>query len=175
MGHGNSVYQNLVHIPLLIKYPNINTRNINEEVVNSVDLMPTVLDVLAFEVPGNIQGQSLLKLEFEPGKSRNIISESFPNGYLISWHQRFNRVERAIFSDPYKLISSTAGKRELYNLSKDPNEMENLYKVDDDTSKGIEARLETWLKTTVAEGESSASVKLDKGALDRLRTLGYVQ
>ena len=93
---------------------------------------------------------------------------------MISWHQRFNRVERAIFSDPYKFISSTAGKRELYNLSKDPNEMENLYK-DDDTSKGIEARLETWLKTTVAETESPAKVKLDKEALDRLKGLGYIQ
>ena len=175
MGHGNSAYQNLVHIPLLVKYPNVRTGNIYNEVVSVVDLMPTVLDVSGFKVPEHVQGQSLLKLEFESGKSRNVISESFPNGYLISWHPRFNRVERAIFSGQYKFISSTKGKRELYNISKDPNETENLYKEDDSTSKEIETRLETWLKTTVAEIESSAKVKLDKEALNRLKTLGYVQ
>ena len=175
MGHQVSVYQDLVHIPLLVKYPNVRTGNIYNEVVSVVDLMPTVLDVLGFEVPEHVQGQSLLKLEFESGKSRNVISESFPNGYFISWHPRFHRIERAIFSGQYKFISSTAGKRELYNLSKDPNEMENLYKEDDSTSREIETRLETWLKTTVAAIESSAKVKLDKEALNRLKTLGYVQ
>ena len=175
IGHRNSVYQNLVHIPLLVKYPNVRTGNINNEVVSVVDLMPTVLDVLGFEVPEHIKGQCLLKLEFVSGESRNIISESFPSSILCNRHPRSYQAERAIFSDQYKFISSTKRKRELYNLSIDQNEMENLYKEDDSTSKEIETRLETWLKTTVAAIESSAKVKLDKEALNRLKTLGYVQ
>ena len=92
---------------------------------------------------------------------------------MRNWHNRFRRTERAIFSWPYKFISSTAGKRELYDLSNDPNERENLYKEDDGVSKELESRLKEWLKTVKEETGSPA--KLDKEALDRLKALGYVQ
>ena len=92
---------------------------------------------------------------------------------MRNWHNRFRRTERAIFSWPYKFISSTAGKRELYDLSKDPDEEENLYKKDDGVSKELELKLDQWLK--VVKEETGSPAKLDKGALDRLKALGYVQ
>jgi arylsulfatase A-like enzyme len=58
--------------------------------------MPTILDVLGYETPGGIDGQSLLRDDH--GKAREVISESFPNGEIFNWHERFRRVERAVFS-----------------------------------------------------------------------------
>ena len=169
--HGVSVYQDQVHIPLVIKYPNIRQKAVADEVVSSVDLFSTIVDILGYDIPKDVQGHSLLK--GEPGKSKIVISESFPYGHMLNWHPRFNRVERAIFSWPYKFISSTAGKRELYDLSKDPDEEENLYKKDDGVSKELELKLDQWLK--VVKEETGSPAKLDKGALDRLKALGYVQ
>lgn len=169
--HSVSVYQDQIYIPLIIKYPDMQERRLIDEPVSVVDLMPTILDVLKYEIPEGIQGKSLLAQN--SGESREIIGESFPSGHLLTTHPRFNRIERAVFSWPYKFISSTAGKRELFELMKDPNEKKNLYDANDNISMQLEAELNQWLKDN--KEESGSAVKLDKDARERLKALGYIQ
>lgn len=166
-----SVYQDQAYVPLIIKYPNTNKPDVVNDLVSSIDLMPTVLDVLGYKIPENIQGRSLKSIDSI--KPREIVSESFPFGYMIDWHKRFDRIERAIYSGSHKFISSTTGKRELYDLSKDPNEKVNLYSADHPVSRELESQLNQWLKDT--EEESGTAAKLDKDALERLKALGYIQ
>jgi len=177
MQHGNSVYQNQVYVPLVIKYPGISRQEVVDTFVSAVDIMPTVLDTLGYEIPENIQGTSLLKLE--QGDDRIVISESFSTRKNISWSRRFYRIERAVFSGDMKLISSTAGKHELYNISTDPEENENLYSKDAAVGVGLKGRLDQWLATVKDESPSETGVgshnQLDKDALDRLKALGYIQ
>jgi len=171
LGHGVSVYQDQVYVPLIIKYPNVNKKIVVNKFVSPIDIMPTILDVLGYEVPEYVQGLSLTKLE--SWNARTVIAESFPKGSLLTLPPGFNRVERAIFFWPFKFILSTAGKRELYDLSKDPDEKNNLYRPDDETSRRLEMSLNHWLKTVSAETGSPA--KLNKETLDHLKALGYVQ
>jgi len=154
MEHGVSVYQDQIYIPLIIKYPNNKDGSVINDPVSSVDIMPTILDVTGYEVPDAVQGVSLLKLGSV--KTRSIISESFPDRDLLNLHPRFHRIERAIFSWPYKLISSTAGEKELYDLSKDPSEKENLYRHGERISAELELRLSRWLKSISSESTSLA-------------------
>jgi arylsulfatase A-like enzyme len=169
--HSVSVYQDQVHIPLIVKHPNSKEQKVVNEFVSVIDIMPTVFEVVAEEIPGNLPGQSLLRRE--PGNSRIIISESFPNHHFIQWHHRFDRFERALFSWPFKFISSTTGKKELYDLSKDPNETANLYDSNVAEAQNLEMLLEQWLNTMMLESDSPA--KLDKQTLDRLKSLGYIR
>ena len=175
--HGNSVYQNEVHVPLVIKYPRTSRKAVIDKYVSGVDLMPTVLDVLGYEIPGNIQGVSLQKPENLD--NRSIISESFSARRNLWLHKRFYRIERAVFSGSNKFVGSTSGKQELYDLSKDPEEKENIYRADDSISKNIKAELNQWLedvKEELPSQEGSDSYKTpDKAVLDRLKALGYVQ
>ncbi|MHC4453451.1 MAG: sulfatase family protein, partial [Planctomycetota bacterium] len=171
--HAVSVYQDQIWIPLIIKYPNINEGRLVNEPASVVDLMPTILDVLKYEIPEGIQGKSLL--EHDPGESREIIGESFPSGHLLTTHPRFNRIERAVFSWPYKYIESTAGKKELYDLSKDPKETRNIYNEKDIISRDLAERLNNWLKMTTPEIQSNNKEKLKDDALKRLKALGYIQ
>jgi arylsulfatase A-like enzyme len=173
IGHGRSVYQDQVHIPLLIKYPNFNLGHTVNSFVSVVDFMPTILDVLEYPVPKNTQGVSLS--DIDPTAIRCVISESFPNATLFNMHPRFQRIERAIFSGSLKLVSSTAGKRELYDLAKDPAEMVNLYTTIDSTVVGqLEASLNQWVAKLVMP-RGATSVELDGDTLDSLRALGYIQ
>ena len=171
INHGVSVYQDQIHVPLIIKYPNIRENVVVNETVSLCDLMPTILDVLGFEMPGKVDGESILKLELS--KSREVVSESFPEGGMADMHIKFRRIERALFSGPLKFVNSTAGKREVYDLSRDLNEKENLYNGKDSLSKELEARLNQWLKDT--KEESSSTIQLGKGAIDRLKSLGYIK
>ncbi len=177
IGHGNSVYQSEVRVPLVIKYPQSSRKAVVDEFVSGVDLMPTVLDVFGYEIPGDIQGSSLLKPE--DLYKRKVISESFPDRNKLSFHKRFHRIERAIFSGTDKFVGSTSGKQELYDLSKDPEEKEDIFNADDSVSRNIKAELDQWLedvKEELPSKEGSDSYKApDKAVLDRLKALGYVQ
>ena len=171
--HGVSVYQDQVYIPLIIKYPNETQKHVVDEIVSVVDLLPTVLDVLAYELPVKLNGQSLLNLE--ENNSRIVISESFPSGHLRSLHSRFDRIEQALFLGPYKFIRASRGKKQLYNLTKDPAEKDNIYQSDNSTCTKLETRLNEWLNTNKPKYPLSVKAKHNKETLDRLKALGYIQ
>ena len=167
-GHG--LYQNILHIPLLIRFPGGRNRGVVDEFVSSVDLMPTVLDAIGAEPARNIQGRSLLAAGTSSGP---LYAESYPKTDRIKWDPEFRRVERAIFDGHVKYITSTAGKRELYDLLTDPAESTNLYRADDARSQRLHAMLEDWIKH--AEMVANAPVKMNQEMIEKLRSLGYVR
>jgi arylsulfatase A-like enzyme len=169
---GVSVYQDEVLVPLLIKYPGKARKALVTENVSQVDVFPSVMDALGLPVPRNIAGRSLAGQP--PDGDRLIFSESFPNNFMARFHPRFRRVERALFVGSLKLIRSTAGKRELYNVTDDPHENRNLY--GGEQGRRLETALQDWLETVRLGTEPQAPPsKPSKRVVDRLRTLGYVQ
>lgn len=174
LGHIVSVYQDQIHVPLIIKYPNTNQAATFQDLVSVVDLMPTVLDVLGYPTSGNLHGSSLLKHSSE--SARPVIAESYQGSYLWNLHPRFHRIERAIFSGPYKFIVSTAGKQEIYDLSEDPNENIDLYETGNQISKKLEAKLNKWIKSAESvTTEPAPASKLDRETINRLKSLGYLK
>jgi len=172
MFHGVSVYQDQVHIPLIIKYPRSHERQVIEAPVSVVDVLPTVMEVVGRPVPPEVQGVSLLS-PASRSASRILISETFPDRIVLGCHPRFRRVERAVTSGSLKLITSTAGKRELYDLARDPNETQSVYKQHQEFARTLQAHLDARLKSLAAV--SDAPFQLDRQTIERLRTLGYVQ
>ena len=79
----------------------------------------------------------------------------------------------AIYSWPYKFITSTNGKRELYDLSADPNETRDLYAAMPDRSKQLNSDLNDWKKT--APSKTLQKRNLDPEMMRRLKSLGYAQ
>jgi arylsulfatase A-like enzyme len=175
MSHGVSVYQNQIHVPLIIKFPKIKQAKTINSTVSLIDLFPTMLHVSGNDMPGRVDGRSLLNLEADKKIQRNLISESFPSGSLIDI-PRFHRVERAIFSGSLKFASSTTGKRELYNLSDDPREELDLFAVGDEISEKLEAEMNKWVASVEpVSKEVAPTSKLDTDTINRLKSLGYVK
>lgn len=173
LGHQVSVYQNQIHVPLLIKYPNSRQASTSDDLVSQVDLLPTVLDVLDYEAPPYLQGRSLAGNNL-PG-DRMILSESFPF-FSQTWNvTRLNRTARALMSGPFKYIASTKGTQELYRLSNDPEEEHNLYTRDNSDASILQSKLSSFLKRFPRDAHGSPGGKRDDVNLDRLRSLGYVQ
>lgn len=176
--HENSVYQNEVHVPLLIRYPGAGQGKVVDKVVSGVDIMPTVLDILNYEIPGNLQGISLLKPEHLD--DRIVMSESFSSRKKLKWHKRFYNTERAVFSGRMKLITSTLKEQEFYDISTDPNETRNIYSKNADVAVDLEALLNQWIANVKEEspylkGSVVPHNKIDQDTLDRLKALGYIQ
>ena len=170
VGHGLSVNEDQVYVPMIVKYPRSDQRQWVEERVGHTDILPTVMEVTGIAPPPFLQGFSLRK--GTGNANRKLISESFPGSGLTSLNAKFNRTERAIYSENFKYIDSTAGKHELYDISADPREIHNLCSIESGRCSGMQRDLEEWENAapkTVTHGKA-----LDPQTLERLRSLGYV-
>ena len=113
--HGTTLYDEAIHVPLLIKVPGRSARRI-PDLVTTIDVGPTILELFRLPIPGHFMGQSLvpyLKGD-SPRLTRPVAAE--------------NRLQRAmLFENGIKVIydirSDTA---ELYDLSRDPKELTDL-------------------------------------------------
>ena len=170
VGHGTSVYQEQVLVPLLVKYPGPPQAAVRDDLVSHVDLLPTVLDLLGEKIPPSLPGHSLRAVAAPP---KPVLSESFPCDMIVSLSPRFRRIERAAFSGSFKLIVATNGKREFYNLAADPHEEQNLYALNPVPASRMEGDLRHWVSALPPDHYRPAT--LDKSAVNRLKSLGYVQ
>ena len=171
IGHRNGLAEGIIHVPLVVKYPGTRRGANVTSLASHVDIAPTVLKSVGIPVPAEMQGIDLATLETAP--ARPILSESYQYTDRVGMHPRFAREERAILLGPMKLIVSTRGKKEMYDVIKDPKELQNLYRPDDPGATALGSLLSGWL---MSAGKREASpVTLDKGMLDRMKALGYLQ
>ena len=127
--HGSTLYQEAVHIPLIIYYPKEFKPKRISETVGTIDIVPTILDILDIDAPKGLDGVSLLPLIANEGQySREFLkSEMFEAPGQVSSRQT------AVYQGDWKLIEvekeSEALPSGLYNLRTDPHEQKNLYDV----------------------------------------------
>jgi arylsulfatase A-like enzyme len=178
VAHGNSPYQNLLHVALLIKYPWAAwtaradwaaRRGVVAGSVSLVDVAPTILSVAGFSVPPAMQGQSLLDAGAAP--RREIFSETFLCPVMHP-SECAGCTARAVVSWPYKYIGFSNGTRELFNLEADPDELRNLAGVATQDAARMGGELSAWVKTIPAQ--SRQKVELTAEEKRRLKSLGYV-
>jgi len=172
VGHGALVYENEVHIPLVIKYPRQKDGRLIAAPVSHVDLLPTILDCLGFRAPEHLQGQSLLSEGLR--QDRKLFTESFPLNYFTQLNPKLNRIERAMRVGSLKLIVSSNGHKELYDLATDPEETRDLYGSDPAQARKLSALFHEW-ECHLPRQTAEPSSPVDDGMLKRLKSLGYVQ
>jgi len=114
VGHGHSLYDELLHVPLLVRLPGTPVRRI-EGSVGLVDVLPTVLEALGHEVPEELSGRSLLPMLRGDGESAPPTSVS---GFMDNW--------RSLSVGRYKIIARSRGRLRVYDLQTDPGEQTNL-------------------------------------------------
>jgi arylsulfatase A-like enzyme len=171
IGHGNSPYQNVVHVALMIKYPGGAHRGIEATPASLIDVAPTVLKTVGLPVPATMQGRDLNHPETLT--QRALFTETFPCPVMRPPECRDGCTTRSVFEWPYKYITSSNGKRELFDLSKDPLEEHTLYAQQRALADKMRADLDTWMKVMPAQAAQKHTLNHDD--LQRLKSLGYVQ
>jgi arylsulfatase A-like enzyme len=164
--HGVSVYQDQVRVPLIIKFPGQHDPRTVAAPVSQIDVLPTILTALGLGAAHDLPGRDLAAGAFE--QPRTLFAESF---YLRGFGARFDRIERAALEWPMKLVVSTTGTRELYDLSADPRELHDLFRPDDPRGQRLLGALAAWIRAVPPSG--SEGRPLDEDTLRRLRALGY--
>ncbi len=167
-----SVYEDQIHVPLLVKYPGQHESHRSNALVSQVDFMPTVLEVAGVAKLPGLQGQSL-RSPRSP-ESGVIFAEGTARGDQRA-NPRLRGVRRAAFSGNLKLIAWTTGDPELYNLATDPGELINQYQPGDPASSALMARINAWTAAIPRRMPSQSGKPVDRSTLEKLRSLGYVQ
>jgi choline-sulfatase len=166
--HGFFIYNATLHVPIIIRLPGSSSPRVVAELTSLADLMPTVLHVLKIDVPSQVQGISLLPL-MSPKKmdeSRNLYAETFLPRLHFNWSEL-----RAVETERYHFID--APKPELYDISKDPGETQNLYAEKKAVAEEMRARLTTLIGQYTAGTELAQKTGLDPALMERLKSLGY--
>jgi hypothetical protein len=139
-GHSHTLYQELVRVPLVVKYPReaFAGRTVGAR-VSILDVMPTVLRVLGEEIPAHLDGSDLtVKVA---GKDGRAMDRSL---FFDLDTQRFDgsiNIVDAVLSGKYKFIHRTfpEEKESLFDLSKDPGEQINLVETHPDEADRLKA------------------------------------
>lgn len=158
--HGFSLYEELIHVPLIIWLPGLKRGfSINDQ-VRAIDVMPTLLDLLGAEISGKLrkqmQGVSLIPLM--QGEHMNLTAYS-ETDYRFYAHKRSIRIPEGL-KFIYSMDTET---RELYDLNKDPGELDNLIEKDRRAAYELEQKLFSWLKSMGQD--ENYYIKLFKGLL----------
>lgn len=169
--HGFFVYESSMHVPLIVRAPidGMAGRRVKQP-VRTVDIMPTVLDLVGIPAPDALAGVSLAPLL--AGEGGEIPLDGYGEAMYPLHHYGWSELT-AMRSDRYKLID--APRPELYDLERDPGELTNIF--DERRSVG-DAMLRTLRDKKRAMAETAPAAPknedVDPETRARLAALGYV-
>lgn len=182
MNHGNSLYQELLRIPTIIKFPDgFGSGRRISGITRSIDITPTVLDYLGVEREKSMQGMSLLDM-IENNRRKDLLFFADGIRYAMCFREKNWKLiyNHQMTDEIVKKYNFTAPRPEfeLYNLANDPKEQKNLALEE----PGRVARAyemikkffdlnQNWKRGFIM-GQKKA---LDKDLEEGLRQLGYIQ
>ena len=169
--HSFFVYQGTQRVPFLIRAPfeRVRGRRVADP-VRSVDLMPTVLDLMGIPAPRGIRGVSLVPLM--TGARTTMDLEAYAEALYALHHFGWSEL-RAWRVGRYKAID--APRPEFYDLARDPHETTNLYAERRTVADGMIARMrEIEADAPRDDSVSTPAPEVDTETRARLAALGYV-
>jgi arylsulfatase A-like enzyme len=174
-GHGLTLYDEELRVPLIIRYGNRFEPRRIEQSVSLLDVMPTILEILEIPIPDAARGESLVPLlQGHRIRDRLLFSEDVEEAYAANLE--FDAETQHALRGEYKYIfSPNSGRRELYDLDADPAERTNLAsEYPARTNAYHDELLEILARKAQAERASpDQPIELDEETRRRLRELGY--
>jgi len=196
MGHSLGVYQELVRVPLIIRYPGQSVGQVKRDMVSTASLFQTVL---AFTGGDQAVEEAQMK-SGRPAKNLSpalgdgdafVISEAYPPMNVIKIMESGDReliakfhcraIHRAVYGqDRHKLISIEGGREELFDLAADPQELSPIIPGEATmTKENLIAIRERFLPLATGLRPANWTRKelpdLDESVAQRLRGLGYLE
>lgn len=178
LDHGGQVYDEQIRIPLVVRLPRGEPRRI-EAMVETVDFLPTLLDVLQVPRPQGLalQGESLAPLlggGRRPLRSVTLAGARAEPDWFPQYGLDKKRQVYSIRSSRWKLIAYPGVEQdtlELFDLQSDPGETRNVAAEHPDVRATLAAALARWRQQS---SPLRPETDLPEELRNKLRQLGYV-
>ncbi|MEJ7769951.1 MAG: sulfatase [Chitinophagaceae bacterium] len=174
-------YEESIRVPFLIHYPAAlgNTGKASAALLNTPDIMPTLLGFSGIRLPAGVEGKDFSKVF--TGKMKDDIDETLiacvqPFG---QWNRKQGGKEyRGIVTRQYTYVRDREGPWLLFDNSKDPLQLENL--IDQPENKALQDDLDARLKKLLLERKDDFRpgmeyVKKWKYVVDETETVPYIK
>ena len=139
------IYEESIHMPLIVRYPpRVKAGSTCDAMVTNVDFAPTLLALAGAEAPSEMQGRSCVPL-LEGRRPEDWPREMYYRYYMHMAHSHYVPAHFGIRTERYKLAffyglplglthspwdkMPTEPHWEMYDLEKDPREMNNVYRT----------------------------------------------
>jgi arylsulfatase A-like enzyme len=131
LGHSTSLYRQVLHVPLVLRHPAwFSGGRVVKDVVRLEDVAPTLLEVCGLAAIEGIDGLSLTHdlggriargVQGEHSLMATRAATEFPNADTTA----LARGIRSIYDGAFHLVSYSDGRRELYDVARDPQETDD--------------------------------------------------
>lgn len=171
-GHDIALYEQCLWVPLIITGPGLLSQAKRiPDLVETIDIMPTLLDLAGIGKPKGIDGRSLLPLieDRSMPQAEYFFSETFP-------FPEKGLPRHAVRTVRHKLIwRETQGEivKELYDLTEDPNEEINKFSIEHAVAAHLDSVLAAWISKGGLRPAPIPSA-IDAGRYKILKSLGYL-
>jgi arylsulfatase A-like enzyme len=190
--HQLVLYDTLLKVPLIVRYPALVAPGVrSDELVQSHDVFATILDAAGLESGAAgypVQGRSLLGTLGSGGGRTSAYSEyQSPRSQfdrITRWAQaagkvsdlsRLDRRLTSVRTDSLKYVWASDGNDELYRISADPGERENIADESAASACAMQKAIDDWKAGLPVIHEGSGEIpEMDKETEDLLKALGYI-
>lgn len=163
--HGVFLYDSTLRIAFLLAGPGVPPGLRVPQQARTIDLLPTVLELMSGSSPAGVEGASLVPLFHgkETGTAISYAETLYPK-INLGWAEL-----RAMRTNQWKYIR--APRPELYDLSRDPGETNNVLAAHPSEVRMLEAHLAK--ASHSPDSEKVETTPMDERTLEQLKSLGY--
>lgn len=187
--HGHTLYNELIHVPMIIKYPGFMKQKPAEYdfTARLIDILPTMLDVIQVTTPYHLEGQSLVSNERKESGSAAMMID--PDGEIfkiseISQNREYKYIQtndKVIPIDKRSHFNRPKDFEELYDLENDWLEATNIIESKPEEKQKLVEIKKNHINSAaeyskyLEQLESAEEQVLDPATIEQLKTLGYIQ
>jgi uncharacterized sulfatase len=196
VGHGFVVYQELVHVPLIVHFPERFPKSARiSTTVSTRRIFHTVLDIVGIKPPldetdpnANVAGLSLVNATdgARDTEGNLAFAEAFPPTTFLGVLERRNpaiierlsltQVRRGIYDGANKLAVVGGRVEGLFDVSADPAETRDLSVSKPDLAADLHRKLDLFVNTAEKYRAGGAAFsQVTEKVVDQLRALGYIE
>ena len=160
-----------LRVPLVLRWPGVVPVGRSDALVQQPDLLPTIADLLRWQLPHAVDGMSLA-----PVMRGDLASVRDTVHFVENTYQK----QRGIRTRTHKLTHSfgdgdSVVRRELYDLEADPLEQFNLVDLASGLADELEARMTAWVaERLAAAGRTEDALLAQDITSDGLRDRGWL-
>jgi uncharacterized sulfatase len=199
VGHSFVAYQELVHVPLMVKFPEglaagrrigqaVSTRRIFHTGLTAANVQlyennyRPAIDVKQFSLAQTVQGQ-------DPEQGL-VFSEAYPPGIVLSMIRKHapRLIDRfycglnrwGVYEDGYKLVRLEGVKDELFDIAANPAENRDIIQQQPERAAKLAGKLRSFVAQAIKrqpdswQADQSGSIEDDENIRKQLKALGYI-